>query len=164
MAQVVLIAHNLRSAHNVGSLLRTADGLGVMQVYLTGYTPYPLTQSDDRMPHIAAKVAKNISKTALGAEETVDWQHGDDVMAIIDKLRSDSFVVCALEQADGSISIRDYTTPDKVAVLVGREVEGVEPEVLAVCDVILEIPMVGKKESFNVAQAAAMALYQLTKR
>jgi 23S rRNA (guanosine2251-2'-O)-methyltransferase len=144
MAQVVLIAHNLRS--------------------LTGYTPYPLTQSDDRMPHIAAKVAKNISKTALGAEETVDWQHGDDVMAIIDKLRSDSFVVCALEQADGSISIRDYTTPDKVAVLVGREVEGVEPEVLAVCDVILEIPMVGKKESFNVAQAAAMALYQLTKR
>lgn len=161
MRQLVLIAHNLRSTHNVGSLLRTADGLGVTQVYLTGYTPYPLPlqQPDDRLPHLANKIDKQISKTALGAEQSVDWHHAPAIETVIQQLQQDGFVVVALEQAAHSTSLPDFQPPAKVAILVGREVEGVEPEVLEHCDQIVEIPMLGQKESYNVVQAAAMALY-----
>lgn len=160
MKQIILIAHNLRSCHNVGSLLRTAEGLGVDRVYLTGYTPYPLQgDNDTRMPHIAAKLHKQINKTALGAEDMVAWQHIDNIESVIAELRGDGFVIAAVEQTDTSIALPDFRPPQKVALLMGREVEGVEPEVLAQCDHALEIPMFGRKESFNVVQAAAMALY-----
>lgn len=161
MSQVVLIAHNLRSTHNVGSLLRTADGLGAIKTYLTGYTPYPLQAGDKRMPHLAAKIARSIHKTALGAEDFVDWEHTDDILPLISNLHADGYLVCALEQAKDSISLSNFDHTGKVALLVGREVEGVEQEVLVACDQVIEIPMKGRKESFNVAQAAAMALYQL---
>lgn len=161
MREIILIAHNMRSCHNVGSLLRTAEGLGVAKVYLTGYTPFPLGQADDtRLPHISAKLAKQIHKTALDAEDQVDWEHSDDLESIFARLRSDGFVIMAIEQTDTSISLPEFKPPERIAILMGREVEGVEPEVLAACDGALEIPMFGKKESFNVVQAAAMALYQ----
>jgi len=133
-------------------------------VYLTGYTPYPspLVGTDPRLPHIAAKLHKQIQKTALGAEETQEWEHVESVEAAIGELRAQGFVIAAIEQAPGSISLPDFSPPDKIALLVGREVEGVEPEVLDLCDKILEIPMFGRKESFNVAQAAAMSLYHST--
>ena len=163
MPEIVLIAHNLRSCHNVGSLLRTADGLGVKEVILSGYTPYPhsgLTNTDDdRLPHEAARLHKQIQKTALGAESSQAWKHVADVNEIIDELRSQGYQIAAIEQSDTSISLPEYTVSDKVALLVGREVEGVEPEILQQMDTILEIPMFGKKESFNVVQAAAMGLY-----
>lgn len=159
MRTIVLIAHNLRSCHNVGSLLRTAEGLGVGQVYLTGYTPYPAEPHDTRLPHIAAKLSKQISKTALGAEQTQAWMHSEDIGVVIRQLKADGFTVVAVEQAADSIALPDYQPPEKVALLVGREVEGVESEVLAACDQAVEIPMFGHKESFNVVQAAAMALY-----
>lgn len=159
MREIILIAHNLRSCHNVGSLLRTAEGLGVKKVYLTGYTPYPQHEEDTRLPHLAAKLAKQISKTALGAESMVPWQYNENVAAIIDQLKADGFLVAAIEQDQQAVRLPEYMPPDKIALLVGREVEGVEPEVLARCNKILEIPMFGKKESFNVVQAAAMALY-----
>lgn len=159
---VILIAHNLRSCHNVGSLLRTAEGLGVHKVFLTGYTPYPKYDGDTRLPHLANKIHKQISKTALGAEETQPWTHFDDIARLIDKLRQEGYMVAAVEQAPGSILLPEFDAPDKIALLVGREVEGVEPEVLKLCEKTLEIPMFGKKESFNVAQAAAMALYHCT--
>lgn len=163
MKQLILIAHNIRSTHNVGSLLRTCDGLGADRVYLTGYTPYPFGQpGDTRLPHIVNKLDKQINKTALGAEKAMAWQHADDITQVLEQLKADGFVIAALEQTAGSVPIQAYKRPGKVAIIVGREVEGIEPEVLALCDVTLEIPMRGSKESFNVAIAASMALYQLT--
>jgi tRNA G18 (ribose-2'-O)-methylase SpoU len=159
MRQIVLIAHNLRSCHNVGSLLRTAEGLGVAQVYLTGYTPYPLEEHDTRMPHIANKLAKQINKTALDAEDMVPWQHLENISELLAQLTSDGYTIAAVEQSASAASLPDYAPPANIALLVGREVEGVEPEILAQCDVHLEIPMFGQKESYNVVQAAAMALY-----
>lgn len=159
MRQLVLIAHNLRSTHNVGSLLRTAEGLGVEHVYLTGYTPYPILANDERLPHLAAKMEKDIHKTALGAEHMQSWSRHEDVATVIRWLKSDKYEVSAVEQSDEATLLPDFTPGSKVALLVGREVEGVEPEVLAQCQRILEIPMFGAKESFNVVQAAAMTLY-----
>jgi len=159
MTTLVLIAHNLRSTHNVGSLLRTAEGLGVSKVYLTGYTPYPAQVADERLPHLAAKIDKQIAKTALGAEKSLKWRHEADVLAVLHDLKKQGFTLAALEQASASLNLTTFTPPAKLALLVGREVEGVEPEVLAACDLSLEIPMLGQKESFNVVQAAAMALY-----
>lgn len=162
MKQIVLIAHNLRSCHNVGSLLRTVEGLGVTRVTLTGYTPYPMLTNDKRLPHEARKIHKQISKTALGAEQMMPWSHEYDVNEAIKTLRDDGFQIFAVEQAPDSIKLPEFAVPDKLALLVGREVEGIEPEVVANCDGCIEIPMFGQKESFNVAQAAAMALYHCT--
>ncbi len=162
MRKVVLIAHNLRSAHNVGSVLRTADGLGVTQVILTGYTPYPQTSNDVRLPHEVRKVHQQIHKTALGAEDSVKWHHQPDVLLAITTLKDQGYRIYALEQAPDAQLLPNFKPPQKIALVVGREVEGLEPEVIAACDGSLEIPMLGKKESFNVAQASAMALYHIT--
>jgi len=159
---IVVIAHDLRSTHNVGSLLRTCEGLGVSQVYLTGYTPYPaLPANDPRLPHISQKLTKQINKTALGAESMLPWTHLESVAVCIEQLQADGYVIAGLEQTTDSIRLPDYQTPAKVALLLGREVEGIEPALLGICDVHLEIPMFGRKESFNVVQAAAIALYHL---
>lgn len=159
--KVILIAHNIRSCHNVGALLRTADGLGIEKVYLTGYTPFPLGTFDARLPHLAAKIDAQIHKTALGAEKTVTWEHGDAIEPVLENLKNDGYTIAALEQDKRSVNLTTFLPEDKIALIAGREVEGVEPEVLAACDTILEIPMVGTKESYNVASAAAMALYHL---
>lgn len=159
MRQIVLIAHNIRSCHNVGSLLRTAEGLGVTEVHLTGYTPYPAAANDERLPHLARKIDRQIHKTALGAETMVAWRHRPAIEPVIEELRSDGYVIAALEQAKASSALPDFRPPGKLALIVGREVEGLEASVLSRTDVILEIPMIGQKESFNVVQAAAMALF-----
>lgn len=159
MRDIILIAHNLRSCHNVGSLLRTAEGLGATRVYFTGYTPYPEAPNDQRLPHLRAKIERQIHKTALGAEQSVSWEQRDDLFATIAGLQKDGYTVVAIEQAPRAVLLPAFEPPAKVALLVGREVEGVEAEVLAYCNHIVEIPMFGRKESFNVAQAAAMALY-----
>lgn len=159
MRALVLIAHNLRSAHNVGSLLRTCDGLGVEKVFLTGYTPYPARPDDARLPHLAQKTDRQITKTALGAEKSVAWQHSTDIETALDGLRKQGYAIVALEQTAKSTKLPGFNPSGKLALVVGREVEGLEPEILAVCDKVVEIPMLGSKESFNVVQAAAMALY-----
>jgi 23S rRNA (guanosine2251-2'-O)-methyltransferase len=159
MYDLVLIAHNLRSAHNVGSLLRTAEGLGVTEVYLTGYTPFPSAENDDRLPHIAKKVSAQINKTALGAENTLDWKQRDDIEPLIKELHEAGYTIAALEQTATALHLPTYQPPQKLTIIVGREVEGVEVEVLELTDLQLDIPMHGQKESFNVVQAAAMALY-----
>lgn len=159
MRQIIIIAHNVRSTHNVGSLLRTAEGFGVQEVFLTGYTPYPMRSSDPRLPHIAQKLDAQIHKTALDAEKLLNWQWREDVVSVIDELRSDGYQIAAIEQHADSVKLPNYTVPDKLALIVGREVEGIEPKVLETVDTILEIPMFGKKESFNVVQAAAIGLY-----
>lgn len=160
--QLVVIAHNLRSCHNVGSLLRTCEGLGITHVYLTGYSPYPTYEGDPRLPHEANKLTKQIQKTALGAETSQAWTANLPLDKVVQKLRQDSFTVCALEQAPESVNVPDYSPPEKLAILLGSERYGVEKDVLELMDFCLEIPMRGQKESFNVVEAAAMALYHLT--
>lgn len=162
MKSIVVIAHDLRSAHNIGALLRTSDGLGVEKVYLSGYSPFPSGGNiDTRLPHLVAKLDRQIRKTALGAEASVDWHYVENVHQIVDQLKTEGYVVAALEQAADSKSLTDFVVPDKIALVLGREVEGIAPGLLAECDVTLEIPMLGAKESHNVVQAAAMALYHL---
>jgi len=160
MRTIIVIAHDIRSCHNVGSLLRTAEGFGVAKVYLTGYTPYPIAPKDRRLPHVSAKLAAQIHKTALGAEMLASWEQCDDVLPVLAELRRNGFVIAALEQSPQSVKLPDFAPPDKIALLLGREVEGVDAHLLQQCDITLEIPMFGHKESFNVVQAAAMALYQ----
>ena len=151
----------MRSTHNVGSLLRTAEGLGITEVILTGYTPYPdLGAADARLPHLKSKITKQIDKTALSATATLPWRQQEHIQSVMDTLRSDGYTIAALEQSTTSMPLPDYTMPQKLALILGREVEGLEPDILAACDVALEIPMFGSKESFNVVQAAAMAMYQ----
>lgn len=159
MRQVILIAHNLRSTHNVGSLLRTAEGLGVQEVIFSGYTPYPVLPNDTRLPHEAARLGRMIQKTALGAETSQKWSRYHTALEPITSLQQQGYRIAAIEQHPSSSALPQYAPPDRIALIVGREVEGIEPEVLALCDDILEIPMYGRKESFNVVQAAAMALY-----
>lgn len=161
MRDIVVIAHDIRSTHNVGSLLRTAEGIGVSRVYFSGYTPYPTTPHDSRLPYIHEKLSKQIHKTALGAENIQKWEFSTDITKLIKHLQAAGYAVYALEQTPDSLSLSEVAFPDKVALLLGREVEGVDIEILKLCDKTIEIPMFGTKESFNVVQAAAMALYQI---
>ncbi len=133
--------------------------MGVGQVWLTGYTPYPVAKNDKRLPYLASKIDHQIDKTALGAAQMVAWRHEVDIEIAISKLRQEGFTIVGLEQAPDSIKLPDFEPPEKLALVVGREVEGLEPETLQLCDLTVEIPMLGRKESFNVAVAAAMALY-----
>jgi 23S rRNA (guanosine2251-2'-O)-methyltransferase len=161
MTKLVLVVHNVRSAHNVGSLLRTAEGLGISKVILSGYTPYPIEKSDERLPHIAQKVHQQIHKTALGAEEYLDWVHVANVEAELRQLKKAGYVIAALEQTPKSVSLSSHQPRDKIALIVGSEVGGIDQVLLNQVDELLEIPMAGRKESFNVAVAAAIALYHL---
>jgi len=159
--KIVLVVHDVRSAYNVGSLLRTADGLGVRHIYFTGYTPYPEAIDDQRLPHIRARLSKQIHKTALGAEKTLSWKHESDIFNLLNQLREDGFLIVALEQTPGSQALTDYHSSKDIALIVGNEVTGLTAEVIKQADLCLEIPMLGKKESLNVTVAAAIALYQL---
>lgn len=160
MPEIIVIAHNIRSTHNVGAIFRTSEGFGVKKIILSGYTPYPLVKNDTRLPHIAEKLTSQIHKTALGAEAIVPFEHQEvpDLAA----LRDEGFVIVGLEQDPQAIMLPDYTPPAKIVLLLGEEVAGISNEFRDKCDAFIEIPMVGKKESFNVSVAAGIALYALT--
>jgi 23S rRNA (guanosine2251-2'-O)-methyltransferase len=160
MPDIIVIAHNIRSTHNVGAIFRTAEGFGISKIILSGYTPYPLLVKDGRLPHIAEKLTKQISKTALGAETIVPFEYAE--YPPLDELKSEGYRIVALEQDKTSIQLSEYKAPSKVALLLGEEVEGINSELLSQCEDIIEIPMVGKKESFNVSVATGIALYALT--
>jgi 23S rRNA (guanosine2251-2'-O)-methyltransferase len=160
-AQLVFIVHNVRSCHNVGSIFRSADAFYVNKLILSGYTPYPRATNDKRLPHIASSADAKIDKTALGAQNTVAWAHEPDLGKVIAKLKTDGFMIAALEQTKASQAIHQFTPPAKLAMIVGREVEGIESEILALADRTLDIKMLGSKESLNVAVAAAIAMYQI---
>lgn len=161
MPEIILIAHNIRSAHNVGSIFRTAEGFGVSRIILSGYTPYPKLPGDPRLPHIADKLTAQIDKTALGAASLVPFEHQGTLH--LGALHRAGYRIVALEQAPHSISLRDYEAPAKLALLLGEEVHGITPELLAEVDDVIEIPMHGQKESFNVSVATGIALYALTR-
>ena len=157
--RIVVIAHDLRSCYNVGSLLRTAKGLGITYLYLTGYTPYPPVANDTRLPYLAAKIGRKIHKTALGAENTLNWSYEPSVRPLLTRLKKEGFIIAALEQTRQAQPLTDFKPPPAVALLLGREVGGISPKIIEKSDIQLFIPMLGNKDSFNVAQAAAMALY-----
>lgn len=161
MRNLIIIAHDMRSTHNVGSLLRTAEGLGVSRMYLTGITPFPKLDNDPRLPHLADKLDTQITKTALGAEKTLDWRFTENIEDALQECESEGYVIVALEQSALSIPLHTYQAPEKIVIVLGTEVTGLPESLLAKIPMHLEIPMYGQKESFNVVQAAAMALYRL---
>ncbi|MDB5176870.1 MAG: hypothetical protein JWN75_538 [Candidatus Saccharibacteria bacterium] len=160
MQDIIVIAHNIRSTHNVGAIFRTAEGFGITRIILSGYTPYPTFPGDTRLPHIADKLTAQIHKTALDAEQMVPFTYQETLD--FSQLHAEGYMVVGLEQDPKSILLPDYTPPDKIALLLGEEVEGISANLLNECDKLIEIPMVGKKESFNVSIAAGIALYHLS--
>lgn len=161
MRRVALVMHDVRSAFNVGSLLRTADGLGVSEVYLTGYTPYPEAPDDQRLPHQRQKQASQIHKTALGAEFSLTWHYVADIDDCIRRLAQTGYELLALEQTAGATRLDELGPTEDIALFVGNEISGLEPSVLKKIKRHVQIPMSGHKESFNVAIAAALAIYHL---
>ncbi len=137
-------------------MFRSADAFGITKIYLTGYTPAPV----DRFKRPISKIAK----TALGAEKTIPWEQVADVSQCITTVKQSGVRVVALEQDPRAAALFSYKVIGPWALLVGNEVEGVDPETLALCDDIVEIPMQGEKESLNVAVAAGIALYALSTR
>ena len=146
---VIAVLENVRSAYNVGSVFRTADAFLIESVYLTGYTAKP--------PH------KEIKKTALGAEETVNWKHFPAAANAIRELKEAGYRVFAIEQVEHSISLEKIEIADKIAVIFGNEVTGVEQSTIALCDGCIEIPQLGMKHSLNIATAVGVVLWEMVR-
>ncbi len=145
----VVVLENIRSAYNVGSVFRTADAFLLESIYICGYTAFP--------PH------KEIKKTALGADETVNWQHSRDMPGVISELKGMGYRVYAIEQAENSIPLNQFSNKEKIAIIFGNEVTGVEQSTIALCDGIIEIPQLGMKHSLNVSVAAGVVLWELVR-
>ena len=152
--EVVVVLDNVRSAHNVGSIFRTADGAGVHKIILGGYTPAPIDRFGRPQPEIA--------KTSLGAATTMAWESVCDevVSETLTGLRDDGFAIVAAEQHPHSTALHNFVAPPKVCYLFGNEIDGDRPELLQLADTILEIPLHGHKESLNVAVTVGIVLYQ----
>jgi tRNA G18 (ribose-2'-O)-methylase SpoU len=147
---------NIRSVHNVGSIFRTADTLGISHIYCIGTTPVPL----DRF----GRKRSDFSKVSLGAEETVGWEQVTDADALVKVLKSEGFQIIALEQSERSVDYKSVELGDRSVIILGNEVEGVSTHLQKISDVIAEIPMKGKKESLNVSVAGAVVLFRLMDR
>ncbi len=152
--EIVLILENIRSAENVGAMFRTADGVGVSKLYLVGTTPAPF----DEFNRPNAK----ITKTALGAEMVIPWKSAVHIAPLVKRLKQAGYTICALEQNTHSKHFTSKIEADKIALIVGNEVDGVSNAAISLSDVLLEIPMRGIKESLNVSVAAGIALYAIT--
>lgn len=145
-----LIANDIRSAENIGALLRTCDSLGVAKLWITGYSPTP--------------AHPKVAKTALGAGASVAWEQATDVTVVLARLTSRGFRIAGLEIADDATLLAEYRAPEKIALLLGNEVTGIPPSLLALCDDIVFIPQKGTKESLNVAVAAGIAAFWILNR
>jgi tRNA G18 (ribose-2'-O)-methylase SpoU len=152
--QLFVIAHNIRSLHNVGSIFRTADSFGVSKLFLTGYTGVPVGKNADK-----------IGKVALGAEEFVPWEQNKSLVRLIKKLRSEfpGIRIAALENniPHKTVLLQTYKPKFPMALILGEETKGNTKKILDLADDILEIPMSGQKESMNVSVAAGVAFYAL---
>lgn len=145
--RLVLLAHNVRSLWNVGAFFRTSDAMKVEKVYLTGYTGHP--------------PRKEISKTALNAEENVPWEHQVDPYEIIKGLKADGWQIVSLELTSDAVPLHEFKPAEKVCLIVGHELSGVPEEMQALSDATVYIPMLGDKESLNVSVATGIALHHL---
>jgi tRNA G18 (ribose-2'-O)-methylase SpoU len=148
---LVLVLDNLRSMHNIGAAFRIADAFLLEKIYLCGITAQP--------PH------REIHKTALGAEETVAWEHTSNAFTLVQSLKQSDYLIVAVEQTNQSIPLQDYqpSVNQKYALVFGNEVFGIQEEVLTACDVAIEIPQYGTKHSLNVSVSMGIAIWEITK-
>jgi len=157
--ELFLILHNIRSAYNVGAILRTAEGAGVARVYFSGYTPTPA----EKNKIFISLAQKMIAKTALGAQEIVAWEKVESIEKLLEDLKKKKIKIIALEKVAGATDLKDFKARFPMALFLGNEVEGVPREILDNSDEIISIPMRGKKESLNVSVAAGIAIYEILK-
>ncbi len=146
---VVVVLDNVRSCNNVGSVFRTSDALLVNKIFLCGITATPPD--------------KEIHKTALGAENTVSWEYLQTTEEAVENLKNDCYTIIAIEQVEGSIALNEFIPEpgEKLALIFGNEVKGVQQEIVNLCDKTIEIPQFGTKHSFNIAVSAGIVLWDL---
>lgn len=164
--EITVVLDNIRSTYNVGAILRTAEGFGASQVILSGYTPR--VHDAKLLPHLRAKLDKEIHKTALGAEDMLDIAASDDIIATLTNLKAAGWQIVGLENNISDERLvqlpqvkQDGRLGQKVVLILGEEVHGIKSELYDLIDLFLEIPMRGQKESFNVSVAAGIAMYAI---
>jgi 23S rRNA (guanosine2251-2'-O)-methyltransferase len=147
----VIVLDNVRSHNNVGSVFRTADAFLTKKIYLCGITAKP--------PH------RDIQKTALGATESVEWSYHESTLHVVMELKANGYKIIGVEQAEGSVELQNFKTEtgQEYALIFGHEVNGVDQNVLDLCDICVEIPQFGTKHSFNIAVSAGIVLWELNK-
>lgn len=147
---VVVVLNSIRSSYNVGSMFRTSDGAMIEKLYLCGYTPHP--------------PKKEVLKTALGSQDSISWEFEEDSVQVVKQLKSKGYTICALEQTDSNISYSELQRSNlPLCLIVGNEITGVNQELIDLCDVTIEIPQFGIKQSLNVAVAYGIAIFELRK-
>lgn len=149
--ETAVLLHNIRSAHNVGSIFRTADGAGVTRIFISGYTALPL---DER-----GHTHKDIAKTALGAEKAMPWAYDASPLTIIERQKASGWRIVGIELDERAHDYREFSLTAPTLFIFGNEVEGVPEEIRALCDELLMIPMRGMKGSLNVSVAAGVILF-----
>lgn len=165
--EIVVVLNNIRSTYNVGAILRTCEGFGVKSVIFSGITPR--VHDNSLLPHLREKLDKQIHKTALGAEDMVEISISQDILKTIFGLKKDGFMVFGLENniEKEVFKLSDKKLKDKlgknVVLIIGEEVNGIDRTLYGLIDYFAEIPMSGRKESFNVSVATGIALYELSK-
>ena len=162
--KMILVLDNIRSCYNVGAILRTAEGFGVERVILSGYTPR--VHDVNLLPHLREKLDKEIHKTALGAEDMLEIDSSDDIKSELLRLKNEGWQIVGLENnldSDKLLRLNDGSLKgrmtDKLVLVLGEEVHGIDHSLHEIIDLFVEIPMKGKKESFNVSVAAGIAIY-----
>lgn len=165
--EMIVSLHNIRSCYNVGAILRTAEGFGVSKVVLSGYTPR--VHDKNLLPHLRGKLDKEIHKTALGAEDMLDIYSCDDIISELKSLKEQGYQIVGLENNIESVPIYDLcdsklkdVLSDKIVLVLGEEVDGINYSLYELIDLFVQIPMKGQKESFNVSVAAGIAMYGLS--
>lgn len=147
---VVVVLNSIRSSYNVGSIFRTSDGVMIEKLYLCGYTPHP--------------PKKEILKTALGSQDSIKWEFEKDPIKVVKFLKDQGYTICALEQTDSNILYSEIEKSDlPLCLIVGNEINGVSQELIDLCDITIEIPQFGIKQSLNVAVAYGIAVFELRK-
>lgn len=149
---LILVLDDIRSLHNIGSVFRTADAFLIEKIYLCGITATP--------PN------KEIHKTALGATETVKWEHQENVLSVIEKLKTENVITLAIEQVESAIFLQNFEVQKdkKYALIFGNEVHGVSQDAVALCDGTIEIPQLGTKHSLNISVSAGIVVWDLFKQ
>lgn len=148
---IIVILDNIRSLNNIGSVFRTSDAFLIEKIYLCGYTAKP--------PH------REIQKTALGATESVNWEYEEDILKVVNLLQKNNTKVYAIEQTENAIMLDDFEVDEnKIAVIFGNEVQGVQQEVINQCDGVIEIPQLGTKHSLNISVSCGIVLWDLFKK
>ena len=153
MPEKAVLLHNVRSAHNVGSIFRTADAAGVTKIFLTGYTPTPVGKFD--------RVQKDIAKTALGAQDFISWEYSKSPTSLLRRLKKEGWQCIGVEQDARAEDYRVHRVKGRVLFVFGNEVLGLSKSIRDACDSLIEIPMHGKKESLNVSVTAGIILFSV---